>query len=329
MKPLHYVPVRAIFFLCLIALLAVFNISALAQKAANPTEQTTTSVRPDADSVLLTVTITDKKGVYVSGLDKSAFVVYDNKTPQEISFFSAQDEPASIGILFDLSGSVPSNAREIIRDSLLRFIKLNHSEDEYFLIGFDSHPQLLVDWISDSKVVQEGLSKLNISPEKGGGTTLYDALYLGLEKMKTAAHAKRVMLLISDGEENESKHKLKEVRELLKAEPVTLYSVHLHFETDVILINGEEIRTVMIELPCLTGGMTVFPVRKKDVDDFFDRVTTEIRHQYLLGFKPSGVNADGKWHQIKVKVTVPVTTSPLPNLTVRSREGYSAVKNQP
>src|SRR5438045_2869629 len=206
MKRLHCVFVRAIFSLCLILLLAALDLPIAAQQTSNLAGQTT-SPRPDADSIVMTVTVTDKTRRYVSGLDKSAFTIYDNKVPQEMGFFTAKDEPTSIGVIFDVSNSVVEHGREYLvaaRDAFLRFIKLSNSENEYFVIGFTDRARLLVDWTHDGEVVEDGLSKLDLTSKKVSQTALYDACYLGIEKMQGRTYPKQAILLISDVLDNES-----------------------------------------------------------------------------------------------------------------------------
>ena len=328
MKRLHCVFVRAIFSLCLILLLAALDLPIAAQQTSNLAGQTT-SPRPDADSIVMTVTVTDKNGRYVSGLDKSAFTIYDNKVPQEIGFFTAKDEPTSIGVIFDVSNSVVEHGREYLvaaRDAFLRFIKLSNSENEYFVIGFTDRARLLVDWTHDGEVVEDGLSKLDLTSKKVSQTALYDACYLGIEKMQGRTYPKQAILLISDGLDNESRHTFTGLREQLRASGVLLYSIYIS-TTDPQSSLAMDGQAVMNELSSITGGMALLPDSKKKVEESFDRIGIELQHQYLLGFKLLSDKADGKWHQVKIKVTPPTTMLHISNPHARSREGYYATKN--
>lgn len=326
MKCLYCKLVRAIFPLCLISLFVLSNVSINAQQSASLSGQTA-SPQPNADSVVLTVTVTDKNGRVVRGLDKSAFSIYDSKNPQEISFFAAEDEPVSIGILFDLSGSMKRNALEIVREALLRFIRLSNSANEYFLIGFSDRPDLLFGWARAGQAFDE-LSKLDLTSKKN--TALYDACYIGIEKMGSSAYRKQVFLLISDGNDNVSKHSFNVVRERLRESQAILYSINL-FSDELRASLGMEGQAVMSELSSITGGMFLFPETKTKAEQAFDQIALELRNQYLIGFKPSAESADGKWHGIKVKVTPSPTALArgVTKLSVRSRESYRVVKNQP
>ena len=149
----------------------------------------------NTDLITFTVTVTDTYGRYVSGLGKSAFTVLDEKKPQDITFFSDDDAPVSVGVLFDVSGSMSGDKIKRSRDALAKFIQTSHNMDEYFLIAFNSRAQLLLDRTRDGNAV---LDKLTFVQTKNN-TALYDACYLGVEKVQRGTHPKRALLLISDG----------------------------------------------------------------------------------------------------------------------------------
>ena len=332
MERLHRAFSRTALFLCLTLLPVGISPPAVAQQTPqSPIKQTARPERPPDDSIVLAVTVMDRKGNYVGGLGKTAFSVYDNKVPQEVSFFSAADEPASIGIIFDLSGSTLNQEREQLvaaGKALLRFIKLSHGANEYFVIGFANHAQLLLDWTGGEKAAEEMSSKLNRVNVAGGGTALFDACYLGIEKMRSRPSRKRAILLISDGMDNLSHYKFTDVRERLRETGVLLYSIGIVARNDPGSSLGLEGQAVMDELSAVSGGVAVFPDSRKKIDAAFDQIAIELRSQYLLGFKPPGDSADGKWHQLKVKVTPPPTAPPsMSNLSARSRGGYYAAKN--
>src|SRR2546423_2477899 len=156
----------------------------------------------NTDLITLTVTVTDTYGRYVSGLSKSAFAVFDNKQQQEITFFSDDDSPVSVGVIFDVSGSISGDKVKRARDALSKFIQTSHDSDEYFLIAFNSRAQLLLDKTRDGDSI---LNKLTFVETKSQ-TALYDACYLGVEKVQRGAHPKRALLLISDGQDNDSRY---------------------------------------------------------------------------------------------------------------------------
>lgn len=271
----------------------------------------------NTDLITLTVTVTDTYGRYVSGLSKSAFSVFDNKEQQEISFFSDDDSPVSVGVIFDVSGSMSGDKVKRARDALAKFIQTSHDSDEYFLIAFNSRAQLLLDKTRDGNSV---LSKLTFIDTKNQ-TALYDACYLGIEKVQRGAHPKRALLLISDGQDNDSRYTFNELRKLLKESDVTLYAVGILSGSDAGSSLGMEGQGILDELSGVSGGKAFFPRSAAEMDDIFEQIALELRHQYSIGYKPESFVNDGKWHRVKVKVTAP---RGLPRLFVRSREGYYA-----
>jgi Ca-activated chloride channel homolog len=152
-----------------------------------PDDDPSRPVVVQTDLVTLTLTVTDLYGRYVSGLSKNTFTVLDNNKEQEITYFSDSDAPVSVGILFDVSGSMSGDKIAKARTALSRFINSSHPNDEYFLIGFNSRAQLLLDRTRDGEAVLQKLTLVN--PKDN--TALYDAVYLGLERVTRGAHRKK------------------------------------------------------------------------------------------------------------------------------------------
>ena len=274
----------------------------------------------NTDLITFTVTVTDTYGRFVSGLGKSAFTVLDEKKPQEITFFSDDDAPVSVGVIFDVSGSMSGDKVNRAREALSKFIQTSHNMDEYFLIAFNSRAQLLLDKTRDGNAV---LDKLTFVQTRSN-TALYDACYLGVEKVQRGAHPKRALLLISDGQDNNSRYTYNELRRLLKESDVTLYGIGILGGNDAGSGLGMQGQGILDELASVSGGKAFFPRSNAEMDDIFEQIALELRHQYSIGYKPQNFANDGRWHKIKVKVTPP---RGLPRLFVRSKEGYYAVTN--
>jgi len=287
------------------------------QKQKLGTELDGPSVLINTDLITLTVTVTDTYGRYVSGLNKNAFSVFDEKQPQEITFFSDDDSPVSVGVIFDVSGSMSGDKIKRARDALGKFIQTSHDSDEYFLIAFNSRAQLLLDKTRDGNAV---LDKLTFVETKNQ-TALYDACYLGVEKVQRGVHPKRALLLISDGQDNDSRYTFNELRKLLKESDVVLYGIGILSGSDAGSSMGMEGQGVLDELAGVSGGKAFFPRSAAEMDDIFEQIALELRHQYSIGYKPESFTNNGKWHKIKVKVTPP---RGLPRLFVRSKDGYYA-----
>jgi len=272
----------------------------------------------NTDLITLTVTVTDTYGRYVSGLSQKAFTILDEKKPQEITFFSDDDSPVSVGVIFDVSGSMSGEKIKNAREALSKFIQTSHNSDEYFLIAFNARAQLLLDKTRDGNAV---LDKLTFVQTKNN-TALYDACYLGVEKVQRGLHPKRALLLISDGQDNNSRYTFNELRRLLKESDVVLYAVGILSGGDAGSDLGMAGQGILDELANVSGGKAFFPRSAVEMDDIFEQIALELRHQYSIGYKPSDFSNDGKWRKIKVKVTPP---RGLPRLFVRSKEGYYAI----
>jgi Ca-activated chloride channel family protein len=305
------------------ALFAVMAFSALAITAQQPEptppppeeDQSRGSIKTDL--VTLTLTVTDLYGRYVSGLTKEAFTISDNGKEQEITFFSDSDAPVSVGILFDVSGSMSGEKIAKAQKALSRFINTSHPSDEYFLIAFNSRAQLLMDRTRDGEAL---LRKLTLV-KPGENTALYDAVYLGIERVTRGAHQKKALLIISDGQDNSSRYNFGEVRRLIKESDVVTYAVGIIDGHDQGSPVGMQGQAFLDELTSVTGGKSFYPTTDVEMDEIFERIALELRHQYSVGYTPNDFQPDGKWRKVKVRVKPP---RGLPRLTVRSREGYHA-----
>jgi Ca-activated chloride channel family protein len=223
-----------------------------------------------------------------------------------------------VGVIFDVSGSMSGDKVKRARDALSKFIQTSHNSDEYFLIAFNSRAQLLLDKTRDGNAVLDKLTFV----ETRSNTALYDACYLGVEKVQRGAHPKRALLLISDGQDNNSRYTFNELRRLLKESDVTLYGIGILSGSDAGSSMGMEGQGTLDELASVSGGKAFFPRSSAEMDDIFEQIALELRHQYSIGYKPANFNNDGRWHKIKVRVSPP---RGLPRLFVRSKEGYYAV----
>lgn len=308
-------------FCIVFSVMAIFAVAAVAQEAQStpPTQgdEDKTGITIDTDLVTLTLTVTDYYGRFVSGLTKEHFNIFDNKQKQKITFFSDTDAPVSIGVLFDVSGSMSGDKIMKAKNALSRFIYTSHPRDEYYLIAFNKRAQLLMDRTRDGESV---LNKLTLVKPKHN-TALYDAVYLGVDRVTTGAHQKKALLIISDGQDNASRYSFKEVRRLMKESDVVIYSVGIMDGRDSGSMLGLQGQAFLDELASVTGGKSFYPNTAVEMDEIFERIALELRHQYSIGYTPDDFEPNGKWRKVKVKVKPP---RGLPRLTVRSREGYYA-----
>jgi Ca-activated chloride channel family protein len=299
-------------------LTALFAGAAIAQEPSPTPDDPDAPVKIKTDLVTLTLTVTDLYGRYVSGLNKNAFTVTDNNEEQNITFFSDSDAPVSVGVLFDVSGSMGGDKIMKARNALSKFIMTSHPSDEYFLIAFNSRAQLLLDRTRDGEAV---LNKLTlVQPSKN--TALYDAVYLGVERVTRGSHQKKALLIISDGQDNSSRYNFGEVRRLLKESDVVAYAVGIMGGNDSMNALGMQGQAFLDEITSVTGGKSFYPQSDVEMDEIFERIALELRHQYSLGYTPRDFQPNGKWRKVKVKVKPP---RGMPRLSVRGREGYYAV----
>jgi Ca-activated chloride channel family protein len=280
-----------------------------------------------SEPVVLNVTVMNKSGGYVMGLDKSNFAVFDDKQPQDITYFRGPDEPVSVGIIFDASGSM-SDARKrdllktLYREAISRFIRQSNEANIYFLIGFNERPQLLLDWRRGTDAVNDVLVKLS-SIQFKGNTAFYDACYLGIEKLARSTHRKRAIILIGDGQDNESHYTFSELQRRLRESGVLFYVVALASAVDMVSSLGLQGQSILGELATTSGGMAYLPEKSAHVSTIFDMIAAELRHQYSIGFIPATSMNESEWRRVKIKLVIPPgAPREMQNLIVRSREGY-------
>ncbi len=276
---------------------------------AQDLQQTPPRFTVEVPTVLVRVTVTDPLNRYVVGLEKQHFKLYEDKVEQTVTHFSNDKAPISVGIILDTSGSMGDNILSA-RTSVARFLDQGDPSDEYFLVGFNDRSTLLQDFTSESDSLRNDASMAN--PK--GRTALFDAIYLGLEKMGQARNDKKALIVITDGEDNTSRYTYKEVKDFVKESDTQIYVIGERGEMGY----G---RQIINDIVRLTGGRAFFPHSFKQLDYFVDLIHTELRNQYVLGYVPLDRNFHGEWRKLQVKLDPP---EGLPKLSVRAREGYYA-----
>jgi Ca-activated chloride channel homolog len=273
------------------------------------------SIQIDVEMVLVNTTVTDAYGHLVTDLNKKNFRLFEDNVEQEVLTFSKEDVPASIGILFDTSGSM-ADKMEASRQALGNFLQKSNPGDEFFLISFNNHAELDSRFTSDVELLQR--RTLSLKPE--GRTSLLDAIYYGLEQMKSARHERRILMVISDGGDNHSRHHEGEIRGLLQEADCQVYALGIFDANDMKRTTEERNGPGLLsQLAEMTGGHLFQTENLREMADLSGKISTELRSQYVLGFKPSDARHDGRWHKIKVSVTPPTEQPPL---AARARTGY-------
>jgi len=272
-------------------------------------------LKVDVSLVLVPVTITDPMNRLVTGLDKENFEVYENKEEQELRTFSSEDAPVSIGVIFDMSGSMSSKI-ERAREAVIEFFKTANPQDEFFMIAFADKPEEVSDFTSSVEDIQ---GKLVYTVPKGR-TALLDAIYLGISKMRQAKYTKKALLIISDGGDNHSRYTEGEIKSTVKEADVMIYAIGIYdhyFPTEEERLGP----ALLSDIAELTGGRAFTIDNPNDLGDVATKIGIELRNQYVLGYRPKNPGHDGKWRKIKVKLNPP---KGLPPLRVYAKTGYYA-----
>ncbi len=292
-----------------------------AQKSTTQISQPS-ATQNSGSTITLTISVTEKHGESVYGLRPDAFTILDDKTPQQIASFVHRDMPASVGILFDASASMDKKL-SAARAGLAAFIQTGHQENEYFLMGFNQRPQLLMDWTDDGAAL---LTKLkDVQPL--GKTALYDSCNVAIDKVTHGKHQKHIIILITDGQDSVSRYSDDQVFDALKMSDVIVYSIGLMDETDPGSSLGMHAQAWLADMASISGGRAFFPADNKQTDASFDLISKELHHQYLIGFTPANLARDGKWHRLKVEVKLPPDAPPkLKGVQARTRQGYYALE---
>ena len=271
--------------------------------------------KSEVDMVLIPVTITDPMNRLVTGLDKDNFTVFEGKEAQEIKTFSSEDAPVSLGVIFDMSGSMSSKI-ERAREAVVEFFKTANPQDEFFMVTFADKPEEVSDFTSSVEDIQ---GKLVYTVPKGR-TALLDAIYLGISKMRQAKYTKKALLIISDGGDNHSRYTEGEIKSLVKEADVLIYAIGIYdhyFPTEEERLGP----ALLSEVTELTGGRAFTIDNPNDLADVATKIGIELRNQYVLGYRPKNIARDGKWRKIKVKLLPP---KGLPPLRVYAKTGYYA-----
>ena len=269
----------------------------------------------DVNLVLVPVTVTDPMNRLVTGLERENFQVFDNDAPQTIKSFATDDAPLTIGIVFDLSGSMTSKFVRA-RKALSEFLRTCNPQDEFFVVGFNDRPAILVDYTSDVDDVEARMVMLR--PENR--TALIDAMYLAVNHLKLAKYDRKALLVISDGGDNRSRYTQGELTRVVRESQVQIYSIGIF---DIYAPTEEEQNGPMLlhEISEQTGGRLFKVLDVQDLSDIAQRISEELRNEYVLGYTPTDRRRNGAWRKLKVRLLPPPG---LPQLEERSREGYYA-----
>ena len=275
-------------------------------------------IQMDVNMVLVPVTVTDPYDRIVTGLERTHFEIFDEKVPQNIAAFSTEDTPISVGLVFDSSGSMGGKIQKS-KEASLQFFKTSNPQDEFFLIHFANRPNFVSHFTSTYEDILERL--LFVKSE--GRTALLDAIYLGLNEMKKASTTRKALLIMSDGGDNHSRYTERDVKRAVKESDVQIYAVGIFEPINSRTRTPEEADGpgLLSNLSDVSGGRMFSVDDARELPDIVEKISIELRNQYLIGYRPTNLVRDGRWRRIRVKLRPPPG---LPPLQVYARSGYYA-----
>src|SRR5205807_7298463 len=226
-------------------------------------------------------TVTDDWNRIVTGLEKDNFAIVEGSQAQEVRHFSSEDAPVSLGVIFDMSGSM-SDKIEKARGAVIEFFKTANPQDEFFMIAFSDRPQLTADF---TKSVEDVQGKL-VYVQAQGRTALLDAIYMGVNKMKDAHNSKKALLIISDGGDNRSRYTENEIKSTVKEADVQIYAIGI-FTPNPAQPEEAAGPALLGEVTEVTGGRLFTINNPNELADVATKIGIELRNQYVLAYRPT------------------------------------------
>jgi Ca-activated chloride channel family protein len=277
-----------------------------------------TTIRVDTTLVLIPVTVTDPSNRIVTGLDKDYFQLQEDNLDQDITHFASEDTPISVGIVFDTSGSMGDKLQKS-RQAVAQFSRTANPADEFFLVQFNTQPELTVGWVNNTDELQNHI----MFSQSRGTTALLDAVYLALNQMKKAHNPRKAILIISDGGDNNSRYTESELKNVVREADVQIYGIGIYEAVGSRGRTPEELSgpSMLSEIANQTGGRVYQVGNLGDLPDIAAKIGIELRNQYVLGYSPTNRVSDGKYRRVKVKLIQP---RGLPPLRAYWRLGYYA-----
>jgi len=302
----------SIAFLLLIVLPA-FAKSQESSASQNPSGDDYT-INVNVDVVVLHATAQDRKNILVSGLAKDNFQVYEDGVLQQLKYFSHEDIPVTVGLVIDSSGSMKSKRVDVI-EAALAFARSSNPQDQMFVVRFNETVSF---GLPDNMPFTDQVTQLQVALSRisaNGETALYDAVAIALEHLKKGTRDKKILIVVSDGGDNASKHKLAQIMDAAGHAEAIIYTIGIFDEQD-----GDRNPGVLKRLAKNTGGDTFLPKSLKEVLPICERIAHDIRNQYTLAYEPTNRKRDGTYRAIQVKADAPGHG----RLTIRTRGGYFA-----
>jgi VWFA-related protein len=285
-------------------------------QSPTPQSQGKGGIKVDVNLVVLHTTVLDDRGRFADGLKQEEFRVFEDKVEQKLAVFKREDIPVSFGLVIDNSGSM-RDKRERVNAAALIFVRTSNPADEGFVVNFndDYYLDMDKDFTSNISDMKEALERI----DSRGSTALYDAVVGSLDHLKKGTRDKKVLLVVTDGEDNASRKTFEQTLEEAQKSDAVIYTVGLLSQESKK--NAKRARKKLQELSQATGGLAFFPENLEDAENICTQIAHDIRNQYTLAYYPSNTRRDGTFRAVNVTVT------PLHGhgkLSVRTRTGYYA-----
>ncbi len=274
------------------------------------------AIHVDSALVQIPVHVTNELGANVAGLSKGDFQLWEDNIAQEITHFSMDDAPASVGLVYDCSGSMRGKMAQAAA-AAQAFFRTANPEDEFFLVEFGDWPKLTAPFTTD---VNDILTRI-LHTKPFGRTALLDAMQMAMKQMKKAVNPRKALVILSDGGDNQSRRNLHEIESALIESDVQAYAMGLYTLDQSRKLTAEERAgpKLLQQISEKTGGR-LFSVSSADaLPEISERISKELRTQYVLGYSPAAVVRDGKYHRVQVRIN-------RADLRVYSRSGYFSPK---
>lgn len=276
----------------------------------------------NVDLVVVHTSAYDKNNHFVSGLTKDDFRLFEDGIEQKMALFSQEDVPISLGILLDLSGSMRGKIKDVNK-AALAFIRASNPQDQVFLVGFNDEVELLQDFSSDIDEISDSLENTVVT----GGTALFDAVYLGVQKAHTGTEPKKALVVITDGEDRDSYYTLDELIAKVQESDVQVYGIGFLNQVPENSLFGRWSKTIpekahdaLERIAEETGGKTFFPKQISEINGIVAEIAAELRNQYSIGYVSSNAARDGTWRRLKIELK----PGKAAEARLRFRRGYYA-----
>jgi VWFA-related protein len=272
-----------------------------AAPAAQAPRSATDTISVDVNLVNILFTVADRKGKFVTNLRKEDFRVFEDDKLQIITNFSSETNlPLTIALLVDTSGSIRDKLR-FEEEAAIEFFysTLQRGKDKALVISFDSGVELLQDFTDDPERLADKIRKIRA----GGGTSLYDAIYLAVNEKLAGQDGRRIVILITDGDDNSSRVSLTETLEAAQRNDVTIYSISTNSAAFFGSKDQERGDKTLKKLAEETGGKPFFPLKIQDLSSSFLDIHDELRSQYQIGYRPTNAKQDGTFRRIRVDIS--------------------------